>query len=511
MNVVMNESAQVPQVDREPAEKIKVFISYSRQDGAFVGQLVDNLTSSHEIHVFRDTNDILPTEEWKKRLEKLIGQADTIVFCLSQASAKSHVCAWEVQFAESLNKRIAPVLLEDVGNSETPIGLAKLNYVLFTDPNEFDQSVTKLVGALRTNIDWIREHTRIGELARHWLASGRPSDQLLRGTELTASRSWVTARPHTAPNLSESMIDYLEAGRNREFRILRQRRLFQGSLLCSAVVISGIWFNFDSLRERLHWQVMIQSSVLSSEQEKALQPGDRFQECMSACPQMVVLSPGNFFMGTGKDRHEVTISKPFAVSKFEVTFAQWDSCVAAGACPKVSDNKWGRKDRPVLDVNWYEAKRYVEWLSRVTKRQYRLLTEAEWEYSARAGTNTRYSWGDELGVGHANCNGCGSKWDNQRTAPVGSFSANNFGVHDMHGNVWEWVEDCWHGHRNFSGAPTDGSAWVNDGCERRVARGDSYVLNENFVHSGARDGVRPIERYNAPGIRVARTLRELSP
>ena len=146
--------------------------------------------------------------------------------------------------------------------------------------------------------------------------------------------------------------------------------------------------------------------------------------------------------------HEVTIAKPFAVSKFEVTFEEWDACVAAAACPRVPDH-WGRGEMPVINVSWGDAKQYVGWLSQLTGKEYRLLTEAEWEYAARAGANTRYSWGDDPGMGNANCDGCGSQWDLQQTAPVGSFKPNGLGLYDMHGNVWEWVEDSWH--ENYDG------------------------------------------------------------
>ena len=162
------------------------------------------------------------------------------------------------------------------------------------------------------------------------------------------------------------------------------------------------------------------------------------------------------------------------MSKFEVTFDEWDACVAYGDCdPRVSDSGWGRGRQPVINVTWDDAKRYVAWLSRMTGKPYRLLTEAEWEYAARAGTQTAYSWGDEIGKGNANCDGCGSQWDNKQTAPVGSFAANAFGLYDMHGNVWEWVEDCFHD--NYEGAPDDGSAWTADGdCNSRVLRGGSW-------------------------------------
>jgi formylglycine-generating enzyme required for sulfatase activity len=155
-------------------------------------------------------------------------------------------------------------------------------------------------------------------------------------------------------------------------------------------------------------------------------------------------------------QHEVRIAKPFAVSKFEATFAEWDACADAGTCQRVAD-RWGRGQMPVINVSWDEATQYIGWLSWLTKREYRLLTEAEWEYAARAGTPHPLFLGNETGKGNANCAGCGSQWDG--TAPVGSFKPNAFGLFDMHGNVWEW--DTWHG--NYEGAPTGGSAWLQGG------------------------------------------------
>src|SRR6185295_13805483 len=129
----------------------------------------------------------------------------------------------------------------------------------------------------------------------------------------------------------------------------------------------------------------------------------------------------------------------FAVSKFDVTFDDWDACMTTGGCPhegRASDFGRGRGNRPVIFVSWDDARAYIAWLSRMTGKPYRLLTEAEYEYAARAGTQTSYPWGDEIGKNNANCNGCGSQWDGRGTTPVGSFSPNRFGLFDMVGNVY---------------------------------------------------------------------------
>ena len=166
------------------------------------------------------------------------------------------------------------------------------------------------------------------------------------------------------------------------------------------------------------------------------------------CPEMVVISPGEFIMGDDKgDRsekpaHKVRISQPFAIGKYEVTVAQWKACVKAGACKKVSDKIMSSDNVPVRDVSWGDATDYVAWLSKITGKAYRLPTESEWEYANRAGSRTTYWWGDQMVPGKAYCKDCGSAWDQKLPAEVGSFEPNPFGLYDMNGNVWEWVDDC---------------------------------------------------------------------
>ena len=229
---------------------------------------------------------------------------------------------------------------------------------------------------------------------------------------------------------------------------------------------------------------------------------------------MIVLPPGEFAMGspaTEKDRHSnegpqhnVTIATPFAVSKFAVTFADWDACVSVGGCPQVSDNDFGRGSKPVINVTWDDAQQYVAWFSKMTGRRYRLLTEAEWEYAARAGTTTAYSWGDEIGIGNANCVGCGSQWNGDQTSPVGSFKPNAFGLYDMAGNVTQWVEDCWHA--KYNGAPTDGSVWNVGDCNARMIRGGGLGDTPERLRSASRAGTGSGSRSNTLGFSVGRTL-----
>ncbi len=265
-------------------------------------------------------------------------------------------------------------------------------------------------------------------------------------------------------------------------------------------------------------------STVRSKAEAAEATGQRtegtvFRDC-EECPQMVVLPSGSFMMGSpdGEEgrqevespRHLVTIGYRLAVGVYEVTFDEWDACVSAGGCGGYvpEDESWGRGERPVINVSWKDAQSYVSWLSKRTGESYRLLSESEWEYAARAGTTTRYSWGDEIGANRANCVGCGSRWDKnsdtRRTAPVGWFAANAWGLYDMHGNVWEWVQDCWNDH--YLRAPADGSAWERGRCSVRVLRGGSWFSVPGNLRSAYRDGNTSGVRNGYYGFRIARTL-----
>lgn len=193
--------------------------------------------------------------------------------------------------------------------------------------------------------------------------------------------------------------------------------------------------------------------------------------------QFVLIPGGTFTMGKETDQfsrpaHQVTI-KPFYMGKYEVTFKEYAKFVVDTGSQMPDDNSWGRGIRPVINVNWHDATNFANWLSRKSGKTYRLPTEAEWEYAARAGTTTHFSWGDDLSRAQANCRGCGSSWDNKMTAAVGSFSANPFGLYDMSGNVYEWLLDT--EHQSYEGAPTDGSAWIdNKTPDFRMTRGGSW-------------------------------------
>ena len=234
----------------------------------------------------------------------------------------------------------------------------------------------------------------------------------------------------------------------------------------------------------------------------------------------MVVPAGTFTMGSPASeefreedegpQHSVTIPAPFAVGVYEVTFAEWDACVRAGGCGGYApaDEGWGRGSRPVINVSWEDAQAYVSWLSQQTGARYRLLSEAEWEYVARAGSRTARYWGESESGQCRNANGfdfpgfCSDGYE--YTAPVGSFAPNVFGLYDVLGNVWEWTQDCWNG--SYAGAPTNGSAWQSGDCGRRVLRGGSWVVDPSSLRSARRIRFTSEFRFYYDGFRVARTL-----
>ena len=244
---------------------------------------------------------------------------------------------------------------------------------------------------------------------------------------------------------------------------------------------------------------------------------DQFKHC-DTCPEMIVIPTGEFIMGSpvteinrGQDespQREIFVDYNFAVGVFEITFEQWERCLNQKACDhNPIDNGWGRGNQPVTNVSWLDTKQYIAWLSNKTGHQYRLLTEAEWEYVARAGSKKRFWWGDESPKGKAVCLQCDlTGKSNNMSNPVGSYSPNPFGLYDLHGNVWEWVEDCWS--ENYTLHPADTSAFIPNGeCKRRVVRGGAWPNGGRQLRSANRSWKSPNHRStNGKGFRVAMTL-----
>lgn len=355
------------------------------------------------------------------------------------------------------------------------------------------------------------------------------------GTALVSAefRSMARSSPASFQSRGQKPLDNMEQ-RVQTFEILssRQRlarlsRRIGGFVVAAAILAVAIYFAPTAWRLL---QPYIQQQQQQSQQVETPQaavgspadpietpatttasvyvPGYTFADCEN-CPQMVVLPGGLYQMGspaseTGRVRdegpqHEVSIA-PFAIGKFEVTFAQWDACLAGGGCNGYSppDRGWGRGNRPVTDVSWEDAQAYLDWLNhQVGGLRYRLASEAEWEYAARAGTTDAYTFGARVTQTQATFRA-------RQTTPVGAHEANAFALFDMHGNVGEWVEDCYAA--NYDLAPIDGAAVQADDCQRRVYRGGGFADQAPVLRAAARQSARDDQRVQSVGFRVARAL-----
>lgn len=389
----------------------------------------------------------------------------------------------------------------------------------------------------------------IKRASRDWAANAKAASWLTHAGERLKAAEELLSRADLAANLEPTDHDYLVvcraaelAAQEKERRAAGARTRMHGTVmaLIVATILGFVGFiKKDIILVQIHYLKElpyivgnISGHVLTPEQERGLRPGESFRECAKNCPEMVVIPEGKFIMGSpetekgrGNDewpRHEVKV-KRFAVGKFTVTFNEWQECVNLDDCPAVSDSGWGKDKRPVINVSWDEAQFYVAWLKRLTHKDYRLLTEAEWEFAARAGTMTAYSFGDDPAklCEYGNFADVSLRRANEGTnkntptsdicddgnagpAEVQSYKPNGYGLYDMHGNVNQWTADCYQ--KTYEGAPTDGAAVEMSGCKSRVARGGSWLINPQNLRSAFRNWNDPKGRNNNIGFRLARTL-----
>ncbi|HKD90339.1 MAG TPA: SUMF1/EgtB/PvdO family nonheme iron enzyme [Terriglobales bacterium] len=298
------------------------------------------------------------------------------------------------------------------------------------------------------------------------------------------------------------------------FSKARTRRRRENALifLLSSILLGlaggALWYTLQQQygRARLSGGNQLSQSPRPSPSAAPVAPGTASpaQPAASAVrePEMNMIRDGTFMMGSNDDAtekpiHQVTF-KPFAISRYPISVREWNECAAAKACGFVAN---GKDDAPVTNVSWSDAKQFVTWLSGATHKPYRLPSEAEWEYAARGGTQTKYWWGDEFQPGMANCKNCTDVAAAEQPVKVGSFKPNPFGLFDMGGGVDQWVEDCWH--RDYHGASSDGSPWIEGDCLSHVIRSGSWKNDSRYVRPANRDSYDTNVRYPTHGFRVA--------
>ena len=449
----------------------EIFVNYRRDDARdMMARVRDRLAASFGgANVFMDVDNLLAGQRFDKELEKAFGQTDAFLAAIGP------------HWMELLAERKAS--------------------------GERDYVREEIAGALQRGIVVIPVLIERTALPR---ADALPED----------IRDLVLHQEHvvTHEQFGRDVAGFVEAIRSGR-KAARAKAAGAGATVrwVGAIVLAALVFGAPdrgAVAQRQEDQAKAAAQKAKQDRKQAeekkrakeadlLRPGQVFRDCPDVCPEMVVLPAGDFMMGSNaydseKPPRKVAIQRPFAVGKFEVTFAEWDACAAAGGCKhRPGDQGWGRGRRPVINVSWHDVQEYAAWLSRKTGKTYQLLSEAEWEYAARAGTTTLYAFGDTISKSQA------QYWAD-KTVEVGSFPANKFGLHDLNGNVWEWVEDNWH--PNHVGAPIDGSVWKGGDTSLRVLRGGSWDHGPVVLRSGFRDFLPLRHRNNGVGFRLSRTL-----
>lgn len=520
----------------------KIFISYRRDDSAgYAGRLYDRLVKHFgDDHLFMDIDQIEPGEDFVEVLQKILQAVQVAVILIGKSWLDSkdetgqrrldNPDDWvRIEIATLLERkiRVIPVL---VGSAMLPqasqipeplIPLVRRQAFEIRD-TRFHTDVDKLIQALEKII----QSQIIQPSVKPYSIS---PDAVIQDD----SKPKAVEAQHNSIKVASDSDQINEASGTKKSNVSRFVTIgVSGVAIVFALLImfkpttpepsDSNWISEDFMVSAAPDKVAEATTELQPESKQPSSLTITETEptlSLDFEPKMVRIPPGKFRMGSpeteqGRSSDEgpqrtVTIGYAFEISQTEITFAQYDAFASETKRPLPYDRDWGRGNRPVINVNFNDAKAYVAWLSKKTGKKYRLPTEAEWEYVARAGSTTVYWWGDAIGQNNAVCYYCGSQWDGKQTAPVGSFKPNAFGVYDTAGNVWEWTQDCWH--KTYQGAPSDGSAWLqsHDGdCLRRVVRGGSW----NYGPQGLRSAFRSTAWLSSVGadgylgFRVARDL-----
>ncbi|HDN27968.1 MAG TPA: TIR domain-containing protein, partial [Thioploca sp.] len=522
----------------------EVFVSYSRKDGDFARQLNAALQEAGKTTWF-DQESISTGVDFEKEIFKGIDGCNNFLFVLSPDAVESEYCEREVNYAASQSKRFITVLHRETNPATIPEALRVINWIDFKDTS-FDKSFPELVQAIELDREHAHQHTVLQQRASEWAENKRSGDFLLNITACANAESWRNAAMHKQPTPTALQQDFIQDSRKAIMEANRRRNaILAGAIggMTVAVILAVLaFFQVDTIKQK--HKKLYQKSDFTKEDAKKLaqqveEEGKIFRDLLtngSKGPEMIWIPAGQFRMGDiqgegdddEKPVHEVSITR-FAVGRYEVTVSEFRDFVNATGykteaekgygCWDYKDKQWKAvadanwhnlslaDNQPVVCVSWNDAVAYTQWLSTQTGQTYRLLSEAEWEYIARAGKETVFWWRNNIGKNWANCQNCGSQWDN-KIAPVGSFIANPFGVYDTTGNVREWVADIWHS--SYQDAPSEGGIWEEGGnrCVR-VVRGGAWndeSKNQRVAYRYGRtfvEGSFDSRRVNL-GFRIAR-------
>jgi formylglycine-generating enzyme required for sulfatase activity len=538
----------------------KIFVNYRRGDTKDASaRLRDKLAATFgEAHVFMDVDNLRPGERFDLKLQEALAGADVFLAVIGArwmelldsraASGERDFVCEEIAAALAAKIVVIPVVMDRAPMpkaADLPEDIREL--VLYHKHDVAYESFGRDVAVL---VEAIEAHRR--ERAEQWarldaerLTREKAEAEAARRASERQNQEAETARlarereaAEEARLAKEKERAEAEARRrasqagaaDREPAGAPWKLIAAGVAVAAAIALAISYYRPQELEPgAVRTLPAVSERTLPAPpaaQRVELKPGQSFKDCAD-CPEMVVVPAGSFTMGSPDSepdhqsdespQHEVTFAKPFAVGRFAVTFAEWDACVDAGGCGgyRPSDISWdrGRGDRPVIDVSWDDAKAYVKWLSKKTGEEYRLLSEAEREYVARAGTTTPFWWGSSISTRQANYDGrytySGGQTGEyrQKTLPVKSFEPNPWALYQVHGNIWEWVEDCLNG--NYHNAPSDGSAWTTGNCGRRILRGGSWSSFPPNLRAARRGSGTPDNRGNGFGFRVAAGWQDL--
>jgi formylglycine-generating enzyme required for sulfatase activity len=546
----------------------EVFVSYSRKDSDFARHLNTKLQEAGKTTYF-DQESISKGVDFGKEIYKGIEGADNFVFVISPDAVQSPYCQGEVEYATEQHKRFISVLHRETEPTLMPEALRAINWIDFEN-DSFDQSFPELIQAIDLDRAHAHQHTVLQQRASDWAENNRSDDFLLNITACENAEGWrdraQEEKKKPVPTVLQQ--DFIQDSRKAIKKANRRRNIlfsFVGVLAIVAVILAVFSvFQMEKAKEseraalvakaeaeRLYKEVLKKSSLTKEEAKKVAQQfiaeegGRIFHDSLkdgSKGPEMVWLSAGQFQMGDIYDQgsenekpvHKISIER-FGIGRYEVTVGEFRQFVEdskyqteaeieqncrvykEGGWQYVEDANWDKPhfpqtdNQPVVCVSWNDAVAYTQWLSQQTGQTYRLPSEAEWEYAARAGREMPYWWGTRIGKDWGVCSNCGSKWDNQQTSPFNSLIPNPFGLYHVNGNVEEWVVDPWH--NNYQNAPNDNRVWEENGerCQR-VSRGGAWQSDSFHVRLASRKfgGLLDPHSANNKGFRITRRKEPLT-